>query len=548
MTTAEPAKRGRQKNLYRRWRPGRLETMAGQETIRTIVSNATRQDRLSHAYLLCGPRGTGKTSMARILAKLANCPQAITAGDACDECDACNRVSESTHPDVVEMDAATNRSLEDVRRLQDHVRYLPTTGRKRVVIIDEVHALDHRAIPALLKTLEEPPAHAMFVLCTTESDKMQPTIVSRCQRHEFARLRPAQVSQHLMKVADAEGITVNENEVRAIAQACGGGMRDALNLLEQLAFSEPNDPERLTSIGVYGDDRRALPVMTLLLEGKQGAAIAALNDTVWKGVDLNMIKRSGTEILRHAVYAVNGEAPSYPVHEETQQAVAKALQTASATPARVTLAAKLWSEAHIGQDEFSTLNLELAIMEACLSENPYTTFTNSQTAPTTESAVFTPKGTELGNQTNQGQATSRTEQQAPLQSIPTEEINQRWRKTMTSLHHRRAGGLWIAPLLRDVPPSLVKQNQNGGLTIPFSNKTNFERFQNVLESSDGAAMKMQLADGTGTRANAMEIVLATTTTIREQDTPSSNPDTNSLPETSPIAKVAIALNGRLLRQ
>ena len=527
--------RAQKQTLYRRWRPGRLATMAGQETVRTIVSNAATQNRLSHAYLLCGPRGTGKTSLARILAKMVNCPQAKAIGDACDECDECNRISEGNHPDVVEMDAATNRSLDDVRRLQDHVRYLPTAGRKRVVIIDEVHALDHRAIPALLKTLEEPPAHAMFIMCTTEADKIQATIVSRCQRHEFTRLRPAEVGQHLMMVAEAEEITVKENEVRAIAQACGGGMRDALNLLEQVALTDPNDPERLTSIGVYGDDRRALPVITLLLEDKKGPAITALNDTIWEGADLNMIKRSGTEILRHAVYAVNGEASSYPAHEETQQAIAKALENPTATPARVTLAAKLWSEADLRNESSSSLSLELAIMEACLSTNPYST----------PKAV--PQEAMVTNETPPRQINAANDQKPTTATVPSNDMEKRWHKTMTSLHRRQAGGFWIAPLLRDVRPSLVEQNQNGGLTLPFTNVANLQRFKSVLESREGAAIRMQIAEGTGTSELALEPVIASTTTPQQNGSTSSQTQQSNLLQTSPIAKAALSLNGRLLR-
>ena len=547
MTTTARVTTAQRENLYRRWRPSRLETMAGQETPRTIISNAARQQRISHAYLFCGPRGTGKTTMARILAKIVNCHRSQELGDACDACDECRRTSEGHHPDVAEMDAATNRSLDDVRKLQEHTRYLPATGRRRVVIIDEVHALDHRAVPALLKTLEEPPPHAMFILCTTESDRMPATIVSRCQRHEFARLSPADVYQHLRKVAQAEGVTASEPEIRAIAQACQGGMRDALNLLEQLSFSDASDSNRLTAIGIYADDRRALPVIRPMLEGDPGAAIAALNNAVWDGTDINLIKRSGTEILRHALFAVNGQADQYPAHDETRQAVEDTLRNPSVSRAKVAFATRLWTGAELRHDAPSTLSLELAIMEACLSapqpmgipppERPAEPAIRMPTSGPSRPS-HEPKPTE--GQTNN----------APSD----EDMPKRWRNTMKSLTRIRTSGFWIAPLLRDVDPKLVFRNEGEGLTLPFANQANLERFNNVIGSAEGHFLKQHLAEATTTKENALQTMLASDAPARPRPQPA--PVSNDTPseeerrtpvELSEIAQTALTLKGRLLR-
>ena len=531
-------------NLYRRWRPGRLETMAGQEATRTIVSNAGRHQRLSHAYLLSGPRGTGKTSMARIIAKMANCPGSPELGDACDQCDACRRTAAGQHPDVVEMDAATHRSLDDVKRLQDHVRYLPATGRRRVVIIDEVHALDHRAVPALLKILEEPPSHAMFILCTTEDERMPATIVSRCQRHAFARLSPADVANHLTKVAAAEQISASPEEIRAIARACHGGMRDAINLLEQLNFSAPNDSERLTSIGVYADDRRALPIIKPLLQQNQGAAIAALNDAVWEGADLNLVKRSGTEILRHAVFAVTGQADANQVHEETRQEIAEALRHPAATSARVTLATKLWSQAELGNDAPSTLALELAIMEACLGQ-PVT----PPAGVPAQAAPYSDVRTPTGGISRPEQTTTRPNAEAPAQATADlAEMTRRWRKTMASLSRLRAGGFWIAPLLRDIRTGAISQNWNGDLTLPFTNQANLTRFQSVLDGPDGNNIRMQLAEATNTGRHTLVATLAHPGSPESHDAETQQAERPNIRETSPLAKAAMSLNGRLLRE
>lgn len=542
MTT--PTTDHNRENLYRRWRPGRLETMAGQATPRTIVSNAARQQRISHAYLLCGPRGTGKTTMARIIAKIVNCRSSQQLGDACDQCDECRRTTAGQHPDVVEMDAATNRSLDDVKRLQDHVRYLPSAGRRRVVIIDEVHALDHRAVPALLKTLEEPPGHAMFILCTTESDRMPATIISRCQRHEFTRLSPADVEAHLGKVAHAENISASETELRAIATACHGGLRDAINLLEQLAFSDPDNPERLTSIGVYADDRRALPIIKPMLEGDPGAAIAALNDAVWEGADLNLIKRSGTEILRHALFAVNGRANARSAHDETRQTIAEALRHPTTNSARVALATRLWSQADMGADAPSTLPLELAIMETCLQGN--TRFHDAPPPSTTDiPAVVTPTGASDRSKPSGHQKVATAPAQEPADP---EEIDRRWRNTLFAISRTRAGGFWVAPLLRDIRNGAVTQNHNGGLTLPFTNRTNLARFRSVLESPDGDSLKTQLAEGTNTNRHALETTLAQPEPAEPVQSHQEPGDSRQRREPSTLTKAAMSLNGRMLRE
>ena len=552
MTSTTRADTASRENLYRRWRPSRLETMAGQETPRTIISNAARQQRISHAYLFCGPRGTGKTTMARIVAKIANCRRSPELGDACDECVDCRRTAEGHHPDVAEMDAATNRSLDDVRRLQDHTRYLPAIGRRRVVIIDEVHALDHRAVPALLKTLEEPPPHAMFILCTTESDRMPATIVSRCQRHEFARLRPADVYQHLTKVAQAEGITATETEIRAIAQACHGGMRDALNLLEQLSFSDPNGHDRLTAIGIYADDRRALQIIKPMLEGEPGAAIAALNNAVWDGTDINLIKRSGTEILRHALFAVNGQADQYPAHEETRNAIEEALSHPEATRTRVAAATRLWTSAELRHDAPSTLSLELAIMDTCLP-----TLQTAADPVQARQELAPPIRMPAGNPSQPADPADPPATEPAEKSQADENMPGKWRNTMKSLARTRCGGFWIGPLLRDVDPNLVFRNGDGGLTLPFTNRANLERFNTALAAEGGNTLRQQVAEATSTRDTALTTALATAVQRTPATAPmpsrntneaqTSNQERRTPPEPSNVAKAALSLNGRLLR-
>ena len=220
--------------LYRAWRPQTFRDMVGQQHIVQTLQNAIRENRLSHAYLFSGPRGTGKTSAAKILAKAVNCERG-PAPEPCNACSACERITAGAVVDVVEIDAASNRGVEEIRDIRDKVKYAPTEVRRKVYIIDEVHMLTTEAFNALLKTLEEPPEHAMFVLATTEPHRLPATILSRCQRFDFRRVPLSEQTGRLQEICRQEGIAAEEEALAYIARLSDGGMRDALSLLDQIA-------------------------------------------------------------------------------------------------------------------------------------------------------------------------------------------------------------------------------------------------------------------------------------------------------------------------
>lgn len=220
--------------LYRAWRPQTFRDMVGQQHIVQTLQNAIREDRLAHAYLFSGPRGTGKTSAARLLAKAVNCERGPSP-EPCNECEACKRIAAGAVMDVVEIDAASNRGVEEIRDIRDKVKYAPTEVRRKVYIIDEVHMLTTEAFNALLKTLEEPPAHVMFMLATTEPHRLPPTIVSRCQRFEFRRVSLEEQAEWLQEICRKEGIQAEPEALVYIARLSDGGMRDALSLLDQIS-------------------------------------------------------------------------------------------------------------------------------------------------------------------------------------------------------------------------------------------------------------------------------------------------------------------------
>ena len=219
--------------LYNKWRPMRFEDVIGQEHITRTLKNQAANRRLSHAYLFCGPRGTGKTTCARILAKAANCLSPVNGGDPCNECEACRSINDGSATDVFELDAATYTGVDSIRDLRDEAVYAPSELSKKVYIMDEVHMLSQSAFNALLKILEEPPAHVMFVLASTELHKIPATILSRCQRFEFRRIERRDIAKRLMKVAGEEQIPLADSGALTIAHMSDGAMRNALSLLEQ---------------------------------------------------------------------------------------------------------------------------------------------------------------------------------------------------------------------------------------------------------------------------------------------------------------------------
>ncbi len=220
--------------LYRKWRPKTFSDVCGQETVTTALRSELTSGRLSHAYLFTGCRGTGKTTCAKILAKAVNCEHPVN-GDPCNECPTCRGIDDGSVLDVTEIDAASNNGVDNIRDLRDEVAYTPVTGKYRVYIIDEVHMLSPGAFNALLKTLEEPPAHVLFILATTEVHKLPATILSRCQRFDFGRIRPQDIADRLSYVAEQEGMELAPDAAMLLARLADGAMRDALSLLDQCA-------------------------------------------------------------------------------------------------------------------------------------------------------------------------------------------------------------------------------------------------------------------------------------------------------------------------
>lgn len=225
----------------RKYRPDTFETVVSQKSLTTTLKNAIQSGKLAHAYLFCGPRGVGKTTCARIFAKTINCLNPGSNGEPCNECESCRSFNEQRSFSIYELDAASNNSVEDIRSLNEQVRIPPQIGKYKVYIIDEVHMLSQAAFNAFLKTLEEPPAHAIFILATTEKHKIIPTILSRCQIYDFSRIETADIVAHLQGIAEKENIHSEYDALRIIAQKSDGCMRDALSLFDQMVSFTQGD-------------------------------------------------------------------------------------------------------------------------------------------------------------------------------------------------------------------------------------------------------------------------------------------------------------------
>src|SRR4030067_2941004 len=273
--------------LARKYRPQKLSELAGQEQVVVTLTNALKQNRIAHAYLFAGPRGTGKTTTARVLAKSLNCAKGPTV-EPCDRCDNCKEIRDSISLDVIEIDGASNNSVDDIRNLRESVKFASASGKYKVYIIDEVHMLSESAFNALLKTLEEPPAHVIFVFATTEPNEIPPTVLSRCQRFNFKRIHLPIIVERVRQIAKAEKIDLSEEAAYLLAQRAEGSLRDVLSLLDQVvAFGGGKISKEIKMKNLGLVDLELFFTLSEHISRKDGKAVISLfNQILDEGADV----------------------------------------------------------------------------------------------------------------------------------------------------------------------------------------------------------------------------------------------------------------------
>ncbi|HWC31109.1 MAG TPA: DNA polymerase III subunit gamma/tau [Dehalococcoidia bacterium] len=352
--------------LYRKWRPRSFEEVAGQEHVAATLKNALASGRVAHAYLFSGARGTGKTTTGRLMAKALNCRNRVD-GEPCNTCESCRDYLDGRAMDLIEMDAASNRGIEEIRSLRDKVAYHPSSGEFKVYLIDEVHMLTDAAFNALLKTLEEPPPHVVFILATTEAHKLPATISSRCQRFDFRRAPLTSMVRNLQRICAGEGFTVEPAALELIARSATGSHRDAVNLLDQLATSYGKDltvEHVRAGLGLIGDER-AGQLARLSLAGDLAGGLTLIGSVRDDGLDLRQFQRELVDELRALLMVKNGIEPSEGATQERMQELRNAVKDIP-TPTLLT-ALKAFGEADLKADPNSTLPLDIALAECAMA-------------------------------------------------------------------------------------------------------------------------------------------------------------------------------------
>ncbi len=538
---------------YRKWRPSSFGELAGQEHVSITLRQSVRLGRISHSYLFCGPRGCGKTTTARIIAKAANCLD-LQDGDPCNACSVCQAINEGRFMDIIELDAASNRGIDEIRDIRDKVNFAPVQGRRKVYIIDEAHMLTDAASNAFLKTLEEPPDHVIFILCTTEAHRILPTIISRCQRLDFRRIPSETVLGRLSEIAGAEGVSAEPSALRIIARYASGSLRDAENLLEQLVVSCPEGvtaPQVEKLLGM-GSDETALDLVKYLLLGNTTASLSAVNRAAWEGSDLRHLHRQTSDLLRGFMHLQWGSEDSVDLPDHVRAQLKELI--GQQTPGRIVHALKVWGAVNMRYDAPSTLPLELAAVEIC--EEPAAPFPAAE-APSPARRTPEPQQPRAAPRDVRPERTPPRERSAPGPSgarppVPqaaaagagqhtgqSSELWLQWNNTVKSLSRHKGRKYNLGALLRDCKVNSISQDGQA-LVLPFTNKANLERMQEELEDpasrkrmtealaeffGEGCDYRLELANGQQAGGSA-----------------------NKTAQQSPLVRAALGMGARILQE
>ena len=567
---------------YRKWRPQTFSQLVGQEPVAHTLMQAIARNRVAHAYLFTGPRGTGKTSTARILAKAVNCLEPQN-GEPDDRCHMCTSVNEGRALDLVEIDAASNRGIDEIRNIKEKINYSPVEAKYKVYVLDEAHMLTDAAGDALLKTLEEPPAHVIFILATTEPHRLSSTIVSRCQRFDFRRIPPAAMTERLAQICEAEDIRTDPEVLQAMVRHAEGSLRDAENLLEQAAtsFGSPLELEQVNLLlGLTASDQvRAL--IGHILKGDVPEAITLVNTVASQGSDLRQLHRQLVDQLREMLLVKSGAGDMVARSPDVVQELSSA--TANVSVERLFRPLRVLGQVNYRHDTPSTLPLELAIIE-CAQEEPGGRPAQQETA-SVPAAVPTPpprpqpaRVSQSKAPVNQGvpvveaPADPVPQERAPEpQNIPevdfvpavvevpppeaspspvtvgevqndstdttdlTSHLNREWEGIVKQLSRYKGRRFNLGALLRGCRQPRFEGNT---LELPFSHRSHMERMQDEMDNPESKRTFLE----------AVSSALGITSPITVSFSATNGQNNRQKLQQSPLLQAALGMGGKILEE
>jgi DNA polymerase-3 subunit gamma/tau len=539
---------------YRKWRPQRLAEVVGQEPVIQTLKQALVQNRVAHAYLFCGPRGTGKTSTARILAKAVNCLSPNEDGEPDTTCHICESITEGRSLDLIEIDAASNRGIDEIRSLREKVRFAPNESAYKVYILDEAHMLTEYAADALLKTLEEPPPHVKFILATTDPHRLPSTITSRCQRFDFRRISPNSTKNRLTEICDAEGIKTDPEVLNTITRGSQGSLRDAENLLEQVVTSYGNtiSLEQIRLLLGLSDDDRPRILVGHLFRRETAQALILINSVSMEGFDLQQFHRQVVQELRDLLLLKAGASEMLDQPADVTQAQTSLVKDVKLE--QVLRILGLLAQVTFSHDTPQTLPLELAVVESAqeavashIDKNTSTTLKQPQisksiaTPPPTSVAPIsvaterprpilpTPEQNRLDPSPVPSLVTNQPD---PLPPISRDEPWEEMIRTLSRLKGRRFN---LGALLRACRHHHLEGDK---LTLNFTHRSHMERMQEEMDYPESKRVLQE----------AITIALGTSSELTLSYTAENSEQGLSQENDSPLVKAALNMGGKIVDQ
>jgi DNA polymerase III subunit gamma/tau len=495
-------------SLYRKWRPFNWDQVIGQEHVVQTLRNAVTGDRVAHAYLFAGPRGTGKTTTARILAKAVNCLDEDLANRPCNHCAHCLAVNQGRFLDLIEIDAASNTSVDDVRDLRDKINFSPNQGRYKVYIIDEVHMLSTAAFNALLKTLEEPPQHAIFILATTEVHKIPATVLSRCQRHEFRRIPVKEIVENLKMLAEEEKIQADPEALSLVARQATGSMRDAISLLDQLASAGKSITLQLAQ-DVLGTatSQAVLEVIEAMLKHQSAQGLESIHRSLDSGSDPRQFARQIVDYLRSLLLVAMGNAAQVDATAEVRTQMARHAQalTVHELLRIIQVFNQAATETRSGWQP--ALPLEMAFIEAITLDSTTTENKTTTAAPTAPTASSNPSegkpASSPGTLKESRSELKESREMTPEDAITNQRLDKSWNLVLAQLRGQNPS---LYGLVNSVRSRALKGNtlalglSGDALKTRLEDPTNLELLQKVLRQVMGKEIYVKVVLTSATKS------------------------------------------------